>query len=150
MDKVGIYKGRAVKGADGSWAQYGKRENGNHELLLNVKLEIDGGALVRTVPLYFSQAAAPYSLERLRALGWKGENLANLDGIETNEVDVEVTQEQYDGKTRNKYNIMTGAGRFTTENPQSPAMWAAEVNAAIGLSSGAPATPNGPPPKPPF
>lgn len=153
MDKVGVYKGRAVKGADGSWAQYGERENGNLELILNMKLAIDGGALVRSVPLYFSPAAAEYSFERLRALGWKGqkpEDIENLDGIDANEVDVEVTQEVYDGKTRNKYNILTGGGRFTVQKPVDPRMFGAKLAALSGSVGSTPASSGNPPPKPPF
>lgn len=155
MDKVGVVKGRAVKRADGTWAQYGEREaTGNLELILDLALQIDGGTLVRSIPLYFSPAAAEYSFERLRALGWKGqkpEDIVNLDGIGDNEVDVEITVERYDNKDRNKYNILTGGGRFTVQKAIDPKMFGAKLAALSGSMGGAPAASGGaPPPKPPF
>ena len=154
MDKVGVYKARAVKSSDGTWAQYGERDNGNLELILNMKMAIDGGELVRSVPLYFSPAAAEYSFERLRALGWKGqkpEDIADLTGIDTNVVDIEVTVESWGDKDRNKYNILTGGGRFTVQKAVDPKMFGAKLAALSGSMGAAPTAGNAaPPPKPPF
>ena len=151
MDKPGVYKARAVKSADGTWAQYGERDNGTLELILNMKLT--EGGFVRSVPLYFTTAAAEYSFERLRALGWKGtpDQISNLDGIDLNEIDLEVTVESFDGKDRNKYNILTGGGRFTVQKPVDPKMFGAKLAALSGAMGGAAPAANGnPPPKPPF
>jgi hypothetical protein len=73
MDKVGTYKARAVKQADGSWAQYGERENGNLELIIDFNLVVDGGTLRRSVPQYINDKTYEFVVERLRACGWKGE-----------------------------------------------------------------------------
>lgn len=146
MDKVGIYKGKARKRADGTWAQYGERENGNLELILEMSIADVG---VRSIALYINDKTLEFTVERLRALGWKGEDISNLDGIGDNEVDVEVSVEEYQGKQRNKYNIMTGAGRFSVQKPVDPKMFNAKF-AALRGAMGSGGQPGGGAPPPPF
>jgi hypothetical protein len=133
--EIAVFKAKALKpGSDGAPHQYGRRENGNLELL--VQLNITEIGLVRTTPLYFSKDAAPYSWERLRALGMKGDNIADLSGIDENEVDVEAKCESYEGKTQVKWQILTGGGTFKTSNPISPAEFAALLKAGTGTGTG--------------
>lgn len=144
MDKVGIYKGKARKRADGTWAQYGERDNGNLELILEMGINDVG---VRSIALYINDKTLEFTVERLRALGWKGDDISNLDGIGDNEVDVEVSVEEYQGKQRNKYNIMTGAGRFSVQKPVDPKMFNAKFAALRGaMGSGGSAGGGAPPP----
>lgn len=144
MDKVGIYKGRARKRSDGTWAQYGERENGNLELILDVAINDVG---VRSLALYINDKTLEFTVERLRALGWKGDDISNLDGLGDNEVDIEVSIENYQGKDRNRYNIMTGGGRFTVQKPVDPKMFNAKFNALRGaMGSGGQAGGGAPPP----
>lgn len=100
----GTYRGKAIAGSE----QYGETSNGNDQIVIDLDL-LDIGEKVSTF-LVFSDKSAPYSLERLRALGWKGNDLANLDGIGTNEVDVEVKYETYKGEEKMKVQILTGGG----------------------------------------
>ena len=159
MDKVGMYKARVIKNADGAWAQYGERENGNLEIILDMNMQVEGGFLRRSVALYINDKTLEFTIERLRACGWKGEDIANLEGVGDNEVDLEVTVEtateiksrspSYTGGDKNKYNIITGGGRFTVQNAIDPKMFAAKFAAVRGTMGGG-AAPAAKPPKPPF
>jgi len=139
--KPGVYRGHGVEGSE----QYGESSNGNPELLIDLVLHELSDRRV-TTPLYFSPGAAPYSIERLRALGWEGNDLQNLKGIGKNEVAVEIKWDLFEGSWKMKVQISSGAGKFTTAKPQDKAVWAAKV----GAITGAPTTNAGGGTKPPF
>jgi hypothetical protein len=109
----GYYKGRAVAGSE----QYGHTSNGTEQ----IAVDIDAPTFNRrfTTFLYFSDAAAPYAIEKLRACGWTGSDLGNLYGIDANEIDFSVKYEVFEGKERMKVDIATGGGRITLEKPMS-------------------------------
>jgi len=102
--QAGTYRARAVAGSE----QYGQTSKGNDQIVIDLEL-IDIGERVSTF-LVFSDAAAKYSLERLRALGWSSNDLSDLSGIDANEVDVEVKYEEYQGEQKMKVQIRTGNG----------------------------------------
>ena len=149
MDKTGIYKGKAVKRPDGTLASYGERENGNLELMIDVSIKFDDGTRVRSVPQYINDKTLDFVIERLRACGWKGDDISNLAGIDTQEVDIEISEEEYQGKKRNKYNIMTGGGRFSVQKPIDPKMFNAKFAALRGAVGSGGSSGGGAPP-PPF
>jgi hypothetical protein len=133
--KAGMYKGRAVEGSEAR----GYSKNGNPELTFNVEFALDGGEVTRkTVVLYFSDEAAPYSFERLRACGWTGTDLSEpLKGLGANEVPIEVSYSMFDGAERMKVQIATGKGQFVTRNPEPDSRaWAAKVAALSGAPVG--------------
>lgn len=107
---AGYYKGRAVAGSE----QYATGKNGTEQVAIDVGIP----SLNRTYTtfLYFSDAAAPFAIERLRACGWKGDDIANLSGIDANEIDVQIKYEAYQGQDRMKVEIATGGGRVKLEN----------------------------------
>lgn len=100
----GYYKGRAVAGS----AQYGLTQNGGDQIALDLDIPATGRVL--TTFLFFSDAAAPYAVERLRACGWTGDDITNLVGIDRNEVDIQVKYEMYKGEEKMKVDIATGGG----------------------------------------
>lgn len=106
---AGIHKGRGTMGI-----QYGTTTNGHDQIVIDLALS-ELGETVSTF-LIFSDAAAPYAIERLRAMGWIGDDLSDLTGIDQNEVDVEVKYEMYDGKERMRVQILTGGGRVVLQN----------------------------------
>lgn len=108
---AGFYKGRAVEGSE----QYGTTDKGTDQIAIDIEIP----ALNRTFTtfLYFTDAAAPYAIERLRACGWGSMDLSNLAGIGANEVDVGIKYETYNGTERMKVDIATGGGRVTLEKP---------------------------------
>lgn len=160
MINPGNYKAKAVKAS----YQLGETEKGT--LQVGVDLDVKDSAGVSlgqmTTFMYFSQEAAPYSFERLRALGWKGagpNDVDNPDGIDANEVDVRVTQaESYkasDGTMKmgvSKLEILTGGGKVTITKKLDPGTFRARLNAVLGNSAGggAPAPAASGAAKPPF
>ncbi len=152
--KEGTYKAKAATpDATGAPHEFGKSSSGKPELLVHLFLP----DLQRTYvsPLYFSTEAAPYSEERLRALGCT--DLSTLAGIDANEVNVELKYEFYDGKWRTRVQVLSGGGVFHTSNPipGGGKEFAALVQATLGRP-GLPSAPAGNgsapggPPKPPF
>jgi hypothetical protein len=156
--KEGRYKAKAVPpDPSGAPHEFGKSKNNTPELLVHLYVP----DLQRTYvsPLYVSTDAAPYSEERLRALGCT--DLATLAGIDSNEVDVEIRHEQFEGKWRIRVQILSGGGVFHTSNPVPGGgkEFAALVHATLGRPSNltgqagaangaSPGSGNGP--KPPF
>lgn len=143
---AGRYKGKAVKGSE----QYNMLEGKAPCVAIDLKIASSGGDVFMTTFLYFSEAAAPYSYERLRALGWKGQGPADLSDfstIDANEVDIEVTKEVFEGKERTKANILTGASHVTLTDKVDPKTFAAKVAAMLGNSGAAPVASGA---KPPF
>lgn len=129
---AGYYKGRAIVGSE----QYGLTEKGGDQIALDI--ELVSGDRVTTL-LYFTDAAAPYAIERLRACGWVGDDVTQLDGIEKNEIDVQIKYETFEGKERMKADIATGGGRLTLSRPMDPQQkraFAARMKQAVknGLS----------------
>lgn len=99
----GNYRGRAVPGSE----QYGTTTNGNDQIVIDLSLET--GEKVSTF-LVFSDKSAPFSIERLRALGWKGNDLSNLEGVGDNDADIEIKYEIYNGQEKMKVQVLTGGG----------------------------------------
>jgi hypothetical protein len=144
MAGKGRHKAKGILGSQ----QYGLAGY-NETPQIAIDLEFPDGSSMTTF-LFFSAGAAPYSFQRLTALGWKGkgpQDLANLAGIDQKEVDVEVREEEFEGKTRLKAEILTGPGRVVIEKTVDPASFAARVAALTGNTS---ATAPAGPVKPPF
>lgn len=90
--KSGTYKGRAIPNS----AQHGTTENGHPQIAMQLQVSMGQGQR-DVVPLYlvFSDKSAPFSIERLRALGWEGNDLRDLKGIDRNYVDVRIDYEDW-------------------------------------------------------
>jgi len=132
--KAGVYKGRGIAGSE----QYGISENGNDQIAIDLDLGEMGRA---STILNFSDAAAPYAVQRLRACGWKGNDLTRLDGIDANEVDVQVKYEEYKGEQKMRVEIMTGGGRvkFKQEmDDRAKRAFAARMKPLLGGAAPAP------------
>jgi len=86
--------------------QFGKTSGGHEQIAVDLKLA-DGHDV--TTFLIFSDASRPYSEDRLKALGWKGQgnDLGALDA----EVDVEISYQEYKGEQKMRVEILTNGGR---------------------------------------
>jgi hypothetical protein len=154
MVSPGQYKAKGVKGS----VQLGETERGT--LQIGIDLNIKDTQEQMTTFLYFSPEAAPYSYERLRALGWKGKGPEDIDtnmDIDVNEVDVRVTQpESYkapDGTMKmgvSKLEILTGAGKVTLNKPLDKSTFLARLKAIGGSTGSAAPTASGGGTPPPF
>ena len=109
MIAQGTYRAQAVEGS----AQYGQTKTGTDQIIIDMDL-IDIGERV-SVFLYFSEKAAPHSMKRLRAAGWQGTNLADLSGLGSQECQVSVKYEEYQGEQKMKVEIVSG-GTVTIQN----------------------------------
>ena len=127
--KTGIYKARAIDPVKGGYVEqaYGQTKSGIPELLLRVNVRDVGRVL--TTPLYFSAEAAPHSVSRLRACGWQGEDLADLTGVDANEIDVDISYRAWsqadggDGSLKLKVQILSGGGgAFGSATPTNTAL----------------------------
>lgn len=112
----GYYEAQAV-GETEPHVQYGTSKNGNEQIAIELKL-LDLSRDVFTV-LNFSDAAAPFALERLRALGWEGGD--DMRGITKNKVQVRAKWDHYTddagvAKRTMKFEITTGS-RFSFSKP---------------------------------
>ena len=124
---AGFHKGRIIAGSE----QFGTTKNGTDQIVLDVDLT-DLRRQVSVV-LFFSEKAAPYALEKLRACGWTGDDVTQLSGIDANEITVVVKYEVFEGKERLRADIATTGGRITLESPMdAPAKrgFAARMKAA--------------------
>src|ERR1700682_4109146 len=131
--KFGLFKGKAVLDS----VQSNETTNGYPQLAVVMRMKTeDGSTQDATTFLIFSAESAPYSFERLRALGWEGNDLRNLKGIDKNEVDVRVFSQDYQGKPQVKCEILSGGGKVTLQNPTSLDSFAAKVAALTGVGGG--------------
>lgn len=93
MSELGIHKARAIAGSE----QFSPDKSGN--LLIGIDMQLDDGE-VMTTTLSFSGKAAEHSMRKLRKLGWShADDVTDLMGIDSNEVEVRVFEEDYTNPT---------------------------------------------------
>ena len=159
MISAGNYEGKAVKGK----AQLGETNNGTLQIAIDMEL-FNGTESIgfMTTFLYFTEGAAVYSFERLKALGWKGTGVGEIDqlnDIYDTKVPVRVTApESYkdpkDGTQKMgtaKLEIMAGGGTVVLSKPLDAGTFKSRLQAIMGGGGGggAPASAAGVKP-PPF
>jgi hypothetical protein len=102
---------------------------------------------------YFTEKTQERTLEALRILGWKTDDLSNLDGITDNEVSITVEEEEYMGEVKPKVQWINRIGGIALKERMSPAeaqAFARQMKgAALASRAGmAPAATAGKPPAP--
>jgi len=144
------YEGQAIKGK----VQLGETTNGGLQIAIDMNL-FDKDQLVgqMTTLLYFTEAAAVYSYERLRLLGWKGQgpdDIDKMDDIFEKRVPVRVTAPEpftdKDGTKKMgspKLEIITGAGTLVLAKPLDAGTFKARLRALGGGGSAGSAPPAG-------
>jgi len=100
--EAGLYRARAIAGSE----QYGQTKNGTDQIVIDMELPDIGQTA--SVFLYFSEAAAPHSMKRLRLAGWTGNDLTNLENLGSRECEVSVKYEEYNGEQKMKVEIVSG------------------------------------------
>lgn len=129
---AGRYK---AKGIAGSERYYPGNEN-KHD---SVSVNLDIPSLQRTVTAYFSFAptAAPYSIRKLQALGWRGtkpQELRNLSGIDTKEAEIEVRHETYMNEPRLKVEVVLPGVVTVANNDMGKNAFMSRIEAVYGQS----------------
>lgn len=127
----GYYQGRVVV-CEGD--KFGETSKGTIEAVIPFVLEDDAleGPEQVTVRLYFSEAAEKYSVEKLRALGWKGGDVtfANCPNVVT----IHVKYEEYNGEERMKCDIATGGGTKPLD-PTRARAFATRLAGLVGVTA---------------
>lgn len=147
---IGRFKARAV-----DW-QLGYSAKGGEQIAIMFKLvggEHDGQHL--TWFGSFSEAAVDRTLESLRYCGWASDDLAKIDDLGTNEVELDVIEEEYtnpatgETKLRSKVNWVNRPFKLDLKKQMTPAdiaTFAARLKGKAVASRqkvGAPAPTNG-------
>lgn len=99
------YKAKGILGA------LGKTNTGKEQVAIELEIT-DGERKGDTLTWYgfFTEAAIDRTLESLRHLGWEGDDLSNLSGIDRNEVSIVVEDEEFNGVVREKVKWINGGG----------------------------------------
>lgn len=111
----GVYKAKAVGGA------MGFTSNGNEQIGVQFRLLGEGleGRYI-TWRGYFTDKAIDRTIESLRICGWQGNELEDLAGIDTNEVELVVENEEYNGVTTPKVRWVNRSGGLAMSAPMQP------------------------------
>lgn len=130
----GRYKGRAA-----SWG-LGHSEKGTPQIAIELQVT-EGDLIGESITLYgaFTDAAHPYTFKTMRTLGWEGDDLGDLTGIDKNEVSFVVAEEEYNGERKLKVKGVYPLG-VALKNPMTPEQtraFAAQMKGAAVASRGA-------------
>jgi hypothetical protein len=110
----GKYRARAVE-----WSQVTAHEKtGNEEI--RVLFEIaDGDAKGQTITWrgYFTEGTAERSIESLRFMGWASDDITDVQGLDTNEVQLVIKHELFEGKVQVKVAWVNRANNFYMGTP---------------------------------
>ena len=81
------------------WA-LGESESGKAYIAISFKVkDTDGEEKFVSWRGFFTEATTERTIESLRAMGFEGDDLSNLVGLDKNEVELVVEDEEYEGKT---------------------------------------------------
>lgn len=110
----GTFKARARE-----WA-LGHSKNGNEQVA--VLFEITQGEHAgKSVTWFgsFTDATTERTLDSLRHCGWTGDNFAELNGLDANEVEIVVDEDDYEGKRRTKVQWVNRPSRLAMREQMS-------------------------------
>lgn len=105
----GIFRGKAQ-----SWG-LGETKDGKEQVAVTFALVVPAGAPPpehSTVTWfgYFTEKTWARTIESLQHCGWKSDDLSDLSGLDANEVELVIDEEEYDGKTQTKVRWVNKAG----------------------------------------
>lgn len=105
----------------GEW-DLGTSEKGTEQIaVLFDYLDGNGEAGSITWFGYFTDGTWQRTLDSLRYMGWQGDDLGVLDGLDTNEVELVLDEETYQGKTRVKVQWVNRLQALALKAPMDPA-----------------------------
>lgn len=124
---AGTYRAQAVKGSE----QYGRTQAGDEKMTVDVEL-LDIGETV-TVFLTFGEKAKPYSVARLKELGWDGTD--SMAGLGSRECTIKIKYETYNGEERMRADVVVpGSGGI----PEKDRMGERETRTFLSKLAGKP------------
>lgn len=102
MIAPGRYQARAIQGSHELTAS----STGSEQIALPLEIQVNGTTEKAWTYLSLTDKALPFSIRRLRACGWTGKNILALSGLDSNEIEVEVKEQEHQGKTRTVIDIV--------------------------------------------
>jgi hypothetical protein len=129
---IGEYVARGIKGSE----QYAPADNGEPQIAVDMQIEggdFEGASM--TVVFSFSGKAPEYSIKKLRMMGWQGDNLEDLSGIDANAIPVRVFDHTHNGKTYRKMEVVYGGeGKFKFQKQMDARQKRGFAQAFMGLA----------------
>lgn len=149
----GKYLGRAIG------TEWGRSQKGNMQIAVTCEITQACDEHGKTITWFgtFSDAATEMAVRALRAFGWEGDDLSDLDNLDTEqckrflgrEVELVIEEEEYDGKVRSRVRFVNepGTGKFAFKEPvggNDLRRFAASMKSAIkAIGGGGGGKPNG-------
>lgn len=113
MIEAGTYRGVATE-----WG-LGTSNNGTEQIAVRFNLPDVRESI--TWYGYFTDDAFPITMKALRTMGWTGQDLEDIYGLDANEVQLVVEHESYDGRTRPKVRWVNPMGNLSLKAPMDAA-----------------------------
>jgi hypothetical protein len=111
----GTYRAKAV-----SW-DLGETDNKNEQIAVEFEILTPDAEMPRlTWYGFFTEKTWERTIESLRYMGWEGDDLGNLSALGTNEVDLVVDEEEYNGKVQTRVRWVNRPGGLNLKAPMSP------------------------------
>lgn len=120
MVPAGTYRARAV-GQDG--VQYGFTGTGNAQLAVEFEL-LEEGERVTWFGVFAPGKSSDIAMRALRAAGWTGDDLNDLVGLGSTEVELVIEDEEWNGKVRTRVrwvNVPGAGGRVELQSKMNDA-----------------------------
>ncbi len=126
--EAGRYKARAVS------AGLGYTSGDKPQVAVELQItEGDAAGELVTWFGYFTDKTHERTFSALRTLGWQGDDLSDLTGIDANEVSITMKEEEYEGKLALKVAWINPLGGVGLKKPMTPA----QAKAFAGQMKGA-------------
>ncbi len=106
VNKEGTYRSKLIS------KDYSEAKTGTVQLVLGFEVTQEGEQKGNTITGFFpcTENSMGYTVEKMRALGWKGVDLDDLSTLGTEEADIVVKQETYNGETKLKVAFVNKIG----------------------------------------
>jgi len=116
----GTYRARVT---DPEAIQYGYTRNGHEHVAVPLEV-IEGEAAGQSITWFGNfgtDKGIEIAVKALRACGWEGDDIANLVGIEKNEVEIVLALNEYEGKSRLQVQWINrpGDGKVKLQQPMN-------------------------------
>lgn len=141
IDQPGKYRARCIDNP--AEPRLGRSESGNEQIALTFALlDEDGRETSETIDwvgTFAEGKATEITIKAMRTCGWTGDSLDSLDGINDNEVELDVQWDEYKGekRLRVKWVNRPGGNRIlfkTALDPAGKKALAARLRGAIAAS----------------
>jgi len=105
VDQEGSFKAKVVS------KDYCRAKSGAEQLAVRFEV-VDGPQAGHQITefLSFSEAALKYTVEKMRTMGWSGIDLADVETLGSNEVEIVVRAEEWEGQSRMRVAFINAVG----------------------------------------